>query len=180
MTEIVITAGHGAGDPGAVAKGVKEADLATELRDIIAIKLLDEGFTVYTDGEKGVNQPLRDALALVKAHPKALAIELHCNAAANIAARGVESISLPPLKGLCQNISMAIANVLADQVRGDKGWIDQSQSARGKLGYVEAGGIIVELFFLSNPTSLAVYQSKKWLVASAIVQEIKKWANSKN
>lgn len=180
MAEIIITAGHGAGDPGAVANGFREADIATELRDIIATKLMDEGFTVYTDGEKGRNLSLKDAIALLKAHPKALAIELHCNASTNISAKGVESISLPPLKTLSQNISAAISNTLADQIRGDKGWIDQSQSARGKLGYVEAGGIIVELFFLTNPTSLAIYQSKKWLVASAIVQEIKKWESSKN
>ena len=61
-----------------------------------------------------------------------------------------------------------------DNVRGDNGWIDQSKSARGKLGFVEAGGIIVELFFLSNLGDLEQYESVNWLVASAIVAELVK------
>ena len=41
-------------------------------------------------------------------------------------------------------------------------------SARGRLGYVSAGGLILEVFFISNPAEMAVYQARKWLVAQAI------------
>ena len=86
----------------------------------------------------------------------------------------MECISIPKDKELCQRLSNATAATTKDNVRGDNGWIDQSKSARGKLGFVEAGGIIVELFFLSNNGDLERYDEVKWLVASAIVGELVK------
>ena len=86
----------------------------------------------------------------------------------------MECISIPEHKELCQRLSNAIAATTKDNVRGDNGWIDQSKSARGKLGFVEAGGVIVELFFLSNKGDLDRYEEVKWLVASAIVGELVK------
>ncbi|MGL6294935.1 MAG: N-acetylmuramoyl-L-alanine amidase, partial [Plesiomonas sp.] len=100
--------------------------------------------------------------------------EIHCNAASNPVASGVECISLPKHKALCQRLSNAIAATTKDNVRGDKGWIDQSQSARGKLAFVDNGGVIIELFFLSNLGDLERYESVKWLVASAIAGELVK------
>ena len=39
---------------------------------------------------------------------------------------------------------------------------------RGRLGFVRAGGMVVECFFLSNPADLAAYQSNKDVVAAVI------------
>ena len=86
----------------------------------------------------------------------------------------VECISIPKDKELCQRLSNAIAATTKDNVRWDNGWIDQSKSARGKLGFVEAGGVIVELFFLSNKEDLERYEQVRWLVASAIAGELVK------
>lgn len=163
----VITAGHGANDPGAVAEGVTEAALMTELRDIVAAKLQQAGHTPITDGGRGTNLPLRYAIGLVPS--AATAIELHCNAHSNPQAGGVECVALPRDRLMAQRIAQAIARVLEIRVRGDGGWIDQEATARGRLGFVRAGGIVVETFFISNPTELARYQARKWLVASAIM-----------
>lgn len=163
---IVLTAGHSDIDPGAVGNGQTEANIARELRNIVAQKLRATGERVITDGEPASNKPLRDAIALI---PQGrVAVELHCNAAASPAAGGVETIALPRDKALAQRLSAAVARVLGIKVRGDRGWIDQSQSARGRLGYVSAGGLILEVFFISNAAEMAVYQARKWLVAQAI------------
>lgn len=171
MGTFVVTAGHSNTDPGAVANGRKEADIAVDMRNMIASKLRALSHNVITDGEGKDNQPLSKAIKLVS---NGLAIEIHCNAASNASATGVECISLPKHKALCQRLSNAIAAATKDKVRGDNGWIDQSKSARGKLGFVEAGGVIVELFFLSNKGDLERYEGVKWLVASAIVGELVK------
>jgi N-acetylmuramoyl-L-alanine amidase len=168
--QIVITAGHGGSDPGAVYGGFNERDLMTELRDLVALKLRQKNIEVSTDGTKGQNLPLADALKLI--YGKALAVELHTNAAESSSATGVECIALPSHKAVAQRISKGIADVLGLRLRGDNGWIDQSKSARGKLGFVSKGGIIVETFFLSNPSDLAAYQDKKWLVAQAIADSV--------
>lgn len=169
--KITVTAGHGAGDPGAVEPGgVREADLMADLRNIVALKLRNMGHDVRTDGTLLTNMPLAKALVLVPGSD--VAIELHTNAFSNPAAAGVESIALPRQKLMAQRISAGIARVMDIPLRGEKGWIDQSKSARGRLAFVNAGGIIVEVFFLSNPGELAKYEARKWMVASAIAEAL--------
>ena len=177
MAKFVVTAGHSDTDPGAVANGVTESEIAEDMRNMIAGKLRSRGHEVITDGTGSYNQPLDEAIKLVKQGN--LAIEIHCNAAGSTSATGVETISLPAHKTLSQRISQAIAGVTKDKVRGDRGWIDQSQSHRGKLGYVSAGGLIIELFFLTNKQALENYQSVKWMVASAITDELIRWVREK-
>lgn len=170
MKPYVITAGHSNTDPGAVANGQKEADLAVELRNIVALKLQEKGYTVITDGIGKDNKTLAEAIKLI---PKGdVALEIHFNAAAAPSASGVETIALPKSKQLAQRISKAIAGVTGSKLRGDGGYIDQSKSARGKLGYVSAGGLITEIAFISNKAEMEVYQAKKWLIASAIVEAL--------
>lgn len=147
-----------------------EAALMTELRDIVAGKLRSAGHEVKTDGAKWENWPLVRALKLIPQSDAA--IELHTNASTNPAARGVEVISLPAQKELARELARRIAHTLEIPVRGAGGWIDQSQSARGRLAFVNAGGLIVEVFFISNPSELARYQDRKWLVASAIAETL--------
>jgi hypothetical protein len=53
---------------------------------------------------------------------------------------------------------------LLSKVRGDRGWKSQEESARGKLGFVSAGGIILEVFFLSSPKEL-----RKFLVSESLL-----------
>ena len=170
MSTYTITAGHGGSDPGATCDGITERELMTELRDLVAAKLRAAGHTARTDGGRGINLPLALALHLISG--SAAALELHTNAHDNPAATGVEVISLPAQRETAQRIARHIATILEIPLRGNGGWIDQSQSARGRLGYVRAGGMVVEVFFLSNPADQAKYQSRKWMVASAIVQAI--------
>lgn len=170
MKTIGVTAGHSNTDPGAVANGTKESDVVTQLRDIVALKLREKGYTVLTDGGKGDNKPLNEAIRIVSKVD--LAIELHLNASANPKATGVEAIALPHLKQLSQRLSKSVAGVLGLKVRGDGGYIDQSQSARGRLGFVSAGGLILEVGFISNPNDLRAIKEKLWLVASVIVEEL--------
>ncbi len=171
MSIYTVTAGHGGKDPGAVAPdGTTEAALMTELRDIVASKLRAAGHVVRTDGGWRANLPLPHALTLVPG--SAAAIELHTNASANIKATGVEVVSLPAQRELARTIARRIAHTIESPVRGNGGWIDQSKSARGRLGFVRAGGLVVEVGFISNPAELNMMRSRLWLIASAIVAAI--------
>ena len=162
-----VTAGHSLYDSGAVAKtGEKEADLMVALRDIVAHKLRAAGHTVRTDGGWRHNLPLLNAIALVPGAK--VAIELHTNAHENPAATGVEVVALPSQAPMARRIARRIAHALGMRVRGDGGWIDQSKTALRRLGFVSAGGLVVEVFFLSNPKDLETYRARVWLVAEAI------------
>lgn len=123
--------------PARSATATPSPAYARNLRNIVASVLRAAGHRVITDGEPASNKPLRDAIALI---PQGrVAVSLHCNAASSPAAGGVETIALPRDKALAQRLSVAVARVL-ELVRGDRGWIDQSQSARGKPGYVSQAG----------------------------------------
>lgn len=166
-----ITAGHGGTDPGNTAGGAREADLMTELRFLVAMKLRQAGHKVYEDGGRGENWPLADALQLIQRAD--LAVELHTNASTNPRAAGVEVVSLPARRDEALALSLAIGGVLQIPIRRDDGWYSAEQLQRDR-GFMPAfcrhGGLIVETFFQSNPHELAAYQERKWLVASAIAR----------
>lgn len=163
---LALTAGHSSQDPGAISGSFTESKLALELRDLIALELINSPFQVLTDGAKGNNKPLKDAIALAKGAD--LAVEIHFNAASNSTAQGVESISLPAKKAASQKLSASVSAVLGCKLRGESGWTDQSKSARGKLGFVNAGGVIVEICFISNTAEMQIYKEKKDRLAEVL------------
>lgn len=171
MAKLLISAGHSDKDPGAVAGSVTEAKLALELRDLIVKEMSDSEVTIITDGRQGENLPLRDAISQIPGTD--LAVEIHFNAAGAAFAQGVEAISLPEKKGISQKISASISSVLGSRLRGDSGWIDQSLSARGKLGFVNAGGIIVEVCFITNTMEMQHYQANKAKLARVLSLTLK-------
>lgn len=170
---IALTAGHGAGDPGNTWGGYREADLMTELRYITAAKLRAMGHDVREDGERGVNWSLAQAMGLING--ASVAIELHTNASSNTSATGVEVVSLPQHRVLSQRLAKAIGSVLQIPLRRDVGWLshDRCTAERGfQPGFSRRGGLIVEVFFQSNAQDLRKYLERRWLVASAIANEV--------
>jgi len=165
---VAVTAGHSNTDPGAVNGKVKEADLVVNFRNAVTYYLREAGVQVKTDGTGSRNDPLSSAIKLIKG--SSVAVEFHMNAATSKQANGVETIALPKDKKLAQDLSAAVASALGSRLRGDNGWIDQSKSARGSLGYINAGGLIVELGFISNEAELAAYQARYWIAAKAVAK----------
>lgn len=165
---VTVTAGHSNSDPGAVNGKIKESELVTNFRNAVVYYLREAGITTRTDGTGSKNDPLSSALTLIKG--SSVAVEFHMNAAASKQANGVETIALPKDKALAQKLSKAVADVLGSRLRGQSGWIDQSQSARGKLAFVSNGGLIVELGFISNDAELAAYNARYWLAAQAVAK----------
>lgn len=159
----VITAGHSNTDPGAVAFGRKESDIAVDMRNMVKLYLEKAGHAVLTDGESRDNKTLNEAVKLVPKAP--IAVEFHCNAAANSSAKGVELLAKDKDKPLCKKIAAAIANQLETSIRGEGGWKPENSGQHSRLAYVSAGGIICELFFITNKTELEKWDAKKWLVA---------------
>lgn len=164
---ITLTAGHSNTDPGAVNGLHREADIAQDMRNMVAHYLRGRGITVRTDGEGKGNLPLREAVRLIAGSK--VAVEFHCNAFANKTAGGVEALAQPKDKALCQKLCQAVAGVMGIPVRGGQGGYKAEGSGQhSRLGYVRNGGIILELFFISNDAELAVWLDKKWLVARAV------------
>ena len=171
MTKVVITAGHSNTDPGAVNGNTTEAEITTDMRNIVAYCLKDLGVDVVTDGRGNDNQTLRQAIKLIKQGN--VAIEFHCNAFHLPSAGGVEALAQPKDKVLCRELCAAVSDVMGIAPRGnDGGFKPENSGQHSRLGYVREGGIILELFFISNPKELATYQAKKWPLAREIADVI--------
>lgn len=165
---VTVTAGHSNTDPGAVNGKFKEAELVSQFRNAVAYYLREAGIQYKTDGVGILNQDLNAAIKLIKG--SSVAVEFHMNAAASKQANGVETIALPKDKKLAQDLSKAVADAFGSRLRGDNGWIDQSKSARGRLAYINAGGLIVELGFISNEEELFQFNARYWSAAKAVAK----------
>ena len=163
---VTVTAGHSNKDPGAVNGKFKEAELVSQFRNAVTYYLREAGIQYKTDGVGILNQDLNAAIKLIKG--SSVAVEFHMNAAASKQANGIETIALPKDKKLAQDLSKAVADAFGSRLRGNNGWIDQSQSARGKLGFISNGGLIVELGFISNEEELFQFNARYWSAAKAV------------
>ena len=165
---ITITAGHSNSDPGAVNGSDRESEIAQDMRNIVAYYLRSRGISFKSDGEGKGNLPLSEAVRLIKS--SSIAVEFHCNAAASKGAKGVESLSQPKDKVISQKLCAAVSSVMGNPLRGDKGWKAENSGQHSRLAYVSNGGIILELFFISNDDELSTWKQKKWLVGKAVAE----------
>lgn len=177
METVAITAGHSNTDPGAVNGKRTEAQIVLDMRKMVAHYLMLAGVKFETDGADGVNQPLSRAIGVAARND--LAIEFHCNAAESASAKGVEVLAAPKHKRIAQDLAKAVAETLGTTLRGDGGFKPENSGQHSRLGFIsKGGGMIVELFFISNPVELAAWDAKKWLVAKnvakVIIDEVKK------
>jgi len=165
MKPIVITAGHSNAAPGVTAGVITEAHVVTDFRNMVAFYLRSMNVNFATDGAGHENWPLNDAMKLARF--SSVAVEFHCNGATSASATGVETLSQDKDKVVGALLCEAVADVLGIRNRGAK---DEGSGQHSRLGFVQAGGIILELFFLSNPDDLRRYLDKKWVLARRIAQ----------
>ena len=163
---LFISAGHSHSDPGAAGNGHTEADIVLGFRDAVANELDAKGIHYGSDGRRGVNLPLRQVIERAKHHD--VAVEFHCNAFSNPAATGVETLSAAHSYPLGKELCEAISDTLGIANRGAKG---EGSGQHSRLGFVSrGGGIIVELFFISNPSDVAAYFRHKQALAQAVAR----------
>lgn len=181
MKSVFLSAGHGGTDPGATTtvKGVdgrstlrREADIGVEFRNMVAYYLTQAGVKFETDGKDTENLPLREAVKKAAKHP--IGVEFHCNAGP-VTATGIETLSGPKDMKLGADICAALYGAWGLRNRGAK---PEDSGQHHRLAFVQAGGIIVEMFFISNPNDLAVYDQKKWLGAKAVAEVLIKAAKA--
>lgn len=166
---VLLSAGHTnikGQDRGAVGNGFIEGELAVELRDAVAAHLREMGeHQVIEDGFDGQNDPLKKALDLAKQAD--LAVEFHWNAGPPTAT-GVEVLSKLNRQALSQTIARVIGDATGIRLRGESGWKADNSGQHHRLAFCEAGGVIVEVCFISNPNDMSKYRKNFDHVAKGI------------
>ncbi len=95
MRRVVIDAGHGGHDTGAIGPtGVREKDVTLAIALQVAKKLSAAGLEVVLTRDDDTFLKLEDRAKLANKHRGDLFISIHCNAAENKKLRGVETYTL--------------------------------------------------------------------------------------
>ena len=170
MSKILVAAGHSSTESGASSPDGRfvEADLALLLRDLILADLRARGINAIGDGDDGENLPLRDSIAL--ARTVQVACEIHFNTSTNKNVSGVEVLAHPKHKPLAQRLALAIVSATGSKMRGDGGFKLPNSGQHSRLGFVQAGGLVVEVEFLSSPAAMARYMANEDKVARALAE----------
>lgn len=174
---IYLFAGHSSAkgqpnyDPGAVSNGVTEADLTTELRNLISDILKVSGSEIKVDDDR---QSLIQVINSTHSSEKDVVCDLHFNAATP-SATGVEV--LIPDRHTVQEYD--IARDLADQISKaigirNRGVKTEAESHHGKLGIMRPQGIniLIEVCFITNLVDLNSYRTHKNVVADIIAKQL--------
>ena len=140
------------------------------MRNYVTYYLRNRGYRVETDGQGPTNAPLPQAIALAQGAD--IAIEFHLNASVSHKAEGIEVLTNPRNKLLAQKVARAIRDVTGSPLRGDDGFKVEGSGQHSRLGFVRAGGLVVELEFVSNKARMQVLNDKRWLVAKSIAEAI--------
>ena len=157
--KILVSAGHSTVPPkdsGASGNGFVEAQEALKLRDAVAKILLEKKAEVTIDGVDGESQPLRKAIELAK--KAEVAVEIHFNAGGSTAT-GIEVLAKANHTALAQKLAGAIAEATKLKLRGDKGYKADNSGQHHRLGFCEAGGLIIDVCFISNLDDMTAYSA---------------------
>jgi len=90
MFKVLIDPGHGGSDPGATYKTTHEADLNLELSNKLAIALAALGASTDLTRKTDIFVSLKDRVKHEIVYQSTLFVSMHCNAFANVSARGFE------------------------------------------------------------------------------------------
>ncbi|MET0400795.1 MAG: N-acetylmuramoyl-L-alanine amidase [Cystobacter sp.] len=95
VRRVVIDAGHGGHDTGAISrKGLKEKDVTLAISNKLARDLRERGFEVVLTRDEDRYLKLEERARLANDHHGDLFISIHCNSAVSTKLRGIETYTL--------------------------------------------------------------------------------------
>lgn len=174
-----ISAGHNPKgikpDPGAVANGLREADLTVEFRNLVITELLKRNVKVISDKD---DERLGDYLKRMQTGSGSVVLEFHFDAAALSTATGTTSL----YGSDADRLDIAFAKELVETtsfVLGikNRGALSEKDSHRGSLGLMRKQGIValLEIGFISNPSDIKAYNTYKKVLAVKIADIIERY-----
>jgi N-acetylmuramoyl-L-alanine amidase len=172
---IVIDAGHGAKDPGAVANGLKEKDVVLDVALRVQKKLTDAGARVVMTRSTDVFLELEERAAIANQSGGSAFVSIHANAAASTA-YGTETYYNSEYQKeksleLATNIQSNMIKTLGTRDRGVK------EAGFYVIKYTRVPSVLVELGFITNSDEAARMATSTFReqAASAIVEGLKQY-----
>ena len=174
--KVFIGVGHGGGDPGAVANGVKEKDLNLSIAKACRDELKRHGVEVKMSRTKDENDPLSEEIRECNAYAPDLAVSIHNNAGGGDGAEVFHHHGGGKGKTLAENILSEIVKV-GQNSRGAK--VRKNSQGKDYYGFIRetsCPAVIVECAFVDNARDLEILatESDRQKVGRAIAKGILK------
>jgi N-acetylmuramoyl-L-alanine amidase len=167
--KIILSAGHGGTDPGAVSGSYIERDLAIELRNLIVKELNSLGIKPLVDDN---NNALKQTLAWLRGKfgSKDILVDIHWNAAGSREANGSEIIIPNVSSQFERDLANALLKVLTDIGLRKRGIKSEALTARKTLAWMRpnAENVLIEVCFITNPTDMKLYEANKLAISRRI------------
>lgn len=167
--KIIISAGHGGTDPGAVSGSYIERDLAIELRNLVVTELKTLGINALVDDDKNA---LKQTLAWLRGKfgSKDILFDIHWNAAASPEAKGTEVIVPDVSSQFEKDLAKSILKVFTDLGFKDRGVKPEALTARKKLGWMRptAENVLLEVCFITSKLDMRLYEGNRNTIAKRL------------
>ena len=164
MARIVLDAGHGGRDPGAIGKTLQEKAVNLSLAYCLKMSLERMGYSVYMTRYRDEYIRFATRIDVANREEADLFISLHCNGHQNLIANGVETYHFPGSKKgtpLAEAIQKELVVATGLRNRGVKG------AAYYVLRRTKMPAALVELAFITNPSEEELLSDMAFLVSSA-------------
>lgn len=167
---ILLIAGHGDGDCGAVGNGYYEADLTREVANLLKDELGKYTDVTVADTKKDWYKHICKQGNYFNFKPYDYVLEIHFNSFADKSANGTEIYVTKSEKscGVEENILKGISNIGFR----NRGVIAKNFSL---IYYVKKQGVssaLLEVCFISNANDMKLYQTKKSEIVKAIAEGV--------
>lgn len=183
---ILLDPGHGGKDPGALANGLREADIVLDTALLLRGILDSRGYHVCLTRKKDVSVSLHDRAWMERTLEPGLFLSLHCNASANPDACGIEVFTSPgttPADAAASRILEAIrASFPKRRYRVD---FSDGDADKEELFYVLtrtcSPAILLEMGFLTHQEEARWLARREtcWEMALAIARGLDDWILTK-
>lgn len=168
--KVFLDAGHGGKDPGALGNGMKEKDINLSVTLKVGNILANHGISVGYSRTTDVFLELVDRAKKANNFGADIFVSIHCNAAENTAAQGVETYRYPNSTNgakLGKSIQDSIiSNKLCSKNRGTK----TANFAVLRLTNMPAA--LIEMGFITNKEDSLILKNKQNELAIAIAKGI--------
>ena len=158
--KVFIGVGHGGGDPGAVANGVKEKDLNLSIALACRDLLEKHGVAVKMSRAKDEDDSVSEEIRECNAYSPDLAVDIHNNAGGGDGAEVFHHHGGGVGKALAENILSEIAKI-GQNSRGAK--IRKNSQGKDYYGFIRSTtcpAVIVECAFVDTSTDLKILASE--------------------
>ena len=179
--KIFLDPGHGGKDPGAVAAGYREKDIALNIAHMVGMILEEAGAEVRMSRERDVFVCLADRAMMANEWGADLFLSIHCNSAASSAATGTESLVYAE-NGRANDL----AGQIADRIGQDLHLTNRGVKVRPELAVLNSthmDAVLVETAFISNAQDrnklLIQPEDFAAAIAGAIAGAVQDWSGLK-